>query len=154
MNKILKYINCNPKDHHINGLIIQMIKFQYSCSSGLATENAPDIYPWNKFETYQLQLQLPGTNELKHWGRVTHICVSKLRPSLVQIMHCRLIDARPLFEPIILYCYWTLKNKLSKIIIEIHIFSFVFQRKFIWKFRPPNRGHFVQGWGCGDELTQ
>ena len=37
-------------------------------------------------------------NMLKtHWGRVTHICVSKLTP-LFQIMTCRLAGAEPLSE--------------------------------------------------------
>ena len=34
-----------------------------------------------------------------HWGRVTHICVSDV--SLVQIMACRLIGAKPLPEPVL-----------------------------------------------------
>ena len=36
---------------------------------------------------------------LTHWGRVTHICVSEL--SLVQIMACRLVGAKPLSEPLL-----------------------------------------------------
>ena len=40
---------------------------------------------------------------LTHWGRVTHICVSKF-PSLVQIMACRLVGAKSLSEPVLECC--------------------------------------------------
>ena len=38
---------------------------------------------------------------LTHWGRVTHICVLA---SLVQIMVCRLVGAKPLSKPKLEYC--------------------------------------------------
>ena len=40
---------------------------------------------------------------LTHWGRVTHICVSKWS-SLIQIMDCRLVGAKPLSVPMLAYC--------------------------------------------------
>ena len=40
---------------------------------------------------------------LTHWGRVMHICVGKLT-WLVQIMACRLACAKPLSEPMLVYC--------------------------------------------------
>ena len=40
---------------------------------------------------------------LTHWGRVTHLCVSNF-PSLVQIMACRLVSAKPLSKPMLEYC--------------------------------------------------
>ena len=40
---------------------------------------------------------------LTQWGRVTHICDSKLT-SLVQIMACRLVDAKTLSEPMMEHC--------------------------------------------------
>ena len=46
-----------------------------------------------------------------HWGRVTHICISKL--TLVQIMACRLAGAKPLSEPMLEYCYSNLRNTLQ-----------------------------------------
>ena len=68
--------------------------------------------------------------DLIHWDRATHMCVSD--PSLVQIMACRLVGAKPLSEPrqaII----WTnvgmlltrpLGTIFNEIFIEIHTFSF------------------------------
>ena len=42
-----------------------------------------NVYPWYEFENNSFyshisQGQCPGDNELTHWGRVMHICVSKL----------------------------------------------------------------------------
>ena len=42
--------------------------------------------------------------ELTHWGRVTHICISKLI-ILVQIMACCLDDTKSLSEPMLEYCW-------------------------------------------------
>ena len=41
---------------------------------------------------------------LTHWGRVTHICIAKPRPSLVQTKACCLASAKPLSEPMLEYC--------------------------------------------------
>ena len=55
---------------------------------------------WNvpQFQVHDVQL-----SQLTHWGRVTHICV--IQWSMVQIMACRLVGAKPLFEP-----YWNIVN--------------------------------------------
>ena len=50
----------------------------------------------------QRRLYLTHTTLLTHWGRVTHICVSDLT-TLVQIMACRLVGAKPLSEPMLEY---------------------------------------------------
>ena len=41
--------------------------------------------------------------QITHWGRVTHICVSKVQ-SLDRIMVCRLVVANPLSEPMLECC--------------------------------------------------
>ena len=53
---------------------------------------------------------------LTHWGRVTHICVGK-KTSLVPMMACGLVGAKPLSEPMLKYCQfephelqWNLKR--------------------------------------------
>ena len=40
---------------------------------------------------------------LTHWGRVTHICVSKLTTTGSE-NGCRLVGAKPLSEPMLVYC--------------------------------------------------
>ena len=40
-----------------------------------------------------------------HWGRVTHICVSKII-SIVSDNACRLFGAKPLSEPMLGYCWF------------------------------------------------
>ena len=49
---------------------------------------------------------------LTHWDWVTHTCVSKLS-SLVQIMARRLFIAKPLFEPMIMYCQYDPNDYIS-----------------------------------------
>ena len=44
-----------------------------------------------------------GSNELTHWGRVTHASVNS-PPSLVQIRAGHLVSPKPLSEPILEYC--------------------------------------------------
>ena len=39
---------------------------------------------------------------LNHWGRVAHICVSKL--TIIGSKACRLVGAKPLSEPMLGYC--------------------------------------------------
>ena len=59
-----------------------------------------------------------------HWGRVTHICVSKLT-IIGSDNGCRLIGAKPLSEPMLKY--WWLDQKktiFSEILIETHTSSF------------------------------
>ena len=42
-----------------------------------------------------------------HQGRATHICVGKLtvRPTMIQIMACRLFGAKPLSESMLAHCW-------------------------------------------------
>ena len=75
---------------------------------------------------------------LTHWGRVTHICVSKLSiigsdNGLSHGWHNAIIwtNAGILF-------IWHLGSNLSDILIEIHTFSF---KKCIWKYRLEIGGH-------------
>ena len=42
------------------------------------------------------------SKRLTHWGRVTHICVSRLT-IIDSIMVCRLVGAKPLSEPMLKY---------------------------------------------------
>ena len=51
-----------------------------------------------KYQPFCLALDV-----LTHWGRVTHY-VSVNYPSLVQIMPCCLVGAKPLSEPMLEYC--------------------------------------------------
>ena len=63
--------------------------------------------------------------------------------ALVQILVCRLIGAKPLFEPVPEYCqlvHWE-KTSVKFSSKSIHFLS----RKCIWKYHLRNGGHFVQG---------
>ena len=50
---------------------------------------------------------------LNHWGGVMHIYTSVNYPSLVQIMACRLVGAKPLSGPMLEYCWFDLRKKLQ-----------------------------------------
>ena len=78
---------------------------------------------------------------LTHWVRVTHICISKLdRPSLVQKMACLLFGAKPLREPMLVYCRLDpQEGNLCDIWIEIQFSSM----ESIWKCSLQNDGHLV-----------
>ena len=82
---------------------------------------------------------------LTHWGRVTHICVSKL--TIIGSNNGLSLGRR---QAII----WTnaeilltgpVGTKLSATLIEIHNF---YSRKCIWKCRLENGGHFVPASMC------
>ena len=60
------------------------------------------------------------------------------KPSLVKIMACRLIGAKPLSEPILTYCYLD-HEKQTNYNRNPHLFI----KKYIWKSRLENVGHFV-----------
>ena len=82
---------------------------------------------------------------LTHWGRVTHICVSKftiigLNNGLSPGRRETTILAN---EEILLI--WSLGTNFSEILIEIHISSF---NKCIWKCRLRSGGHFVSASIC------
>ena len=58
-----------------------------------------------EFDRNQFDRNLPKSclsivSFLTDWGRVTHICLI----SLVRIVNCRLVGAKPLPEPILTYC--------------------------------------------------
>ena len=70
-------------------------------------------------------------NPLIHWGRVTHICINKQVPWLVQIMVCRLFSDNPLSEPMMVYCQLDSKEQISmKFLLNFNGFH---SRKYIWK---------------------
>ena len=49
-----------------------------------------------------------------HWSWVTHIYMRQWnRPSLVQIKACRLLGAKPLFQPMLVYCQLEPKEQSS-----------------------------------------
>ena len=59
---------------------------------------------------------------LPHWGRVTHIYVSELGQSpMFQVMACRLIDCKPLPEPMITYGQWRSLRTHFHILVTIRI---------------------------------
>ena len=57
-------------------------------------------------------------NELTHWGWEMHIYASVNLPSLFQIMACRLFSAKPLSEPMLLYCQ---SNPMEHISVEFYL---------------------------------
>ena len=62
---------------------------------------------------------------LTHSGWVTHVYASINKPALVQTMACRLVGAKPLSEPMLLFYFnWILGNKTLLIFVEIHTISF------------------------------
>ena len=62
------------------------------------------------------------------------------RSSLVQVMACRLLGAKPLPKPMLTYCHlWTNFNEIR---IKIQNFSFTKMHLKIYRLR--NGGHFVQ----------
>ena len=56
---------------------------------------------------------IPWIIFLTHWVRVMHICVDKLNNHWFQIIACRVFGAKPLSEPMLIYCQLDLWNKLS-----------------------------------------
>ena len=84
---------------------------------------------------------------LTHWGRGTHIYMChQSRPSLVQIMACRLFGAKPLSEPMLDYCKLdTCEHISTKFLSKYNNFH---RRKRIWKCRLENGGHVVSASMC------
>ena len=71
----------------------------------------------------------------------TYICVGKLT-IMVQIMVCRLVGTKPLFQPMLEYCLLGLEEKnFSKIVIEIHTFSLKKGKTTIQHPPPPPPTH-------------
>ena len=61
----------------------------------------------------------------------------KTRPPLLKIMACRLIGAKPLFEPMLEYCQLDIRNIIQWNVIFL-------SRKCVWKCRLENGGHFAR----------
>ena len=82
---------------------------------------------------------------LTHWGRVTHMCVSKL--SIMGSDNGLSPDRRQaiIWTNAGILLFRTLGIKFSRIVSEIHTFSF---KKCIWKCRLRNGGHFVSASMC------
>ena len=68
------------------------------------------------------------------------------KPSLVQIMVCCLFCANPLTEPMMTYCLLNHKNYIS--VTFCLKFKSFHSRKFIWKYRLRNGGHFFSASMC------
>ena len=67
--------------------------------------SASTVYSWYNMVQYDTFLHITWRIQGdSHWGWETHICITKLRPSLVQIMACHLFSVKPLSEPILDYC--------------------------------------------------
>ena len=62
------------------------------------------------------------------------------RPSLVQIVACRLFGAEPLSERMLYYCQLDPQEQISVKLFSK--FKYFHSRKFIWKCRLENVGHF------------
>ena len=64
-----------------------------------------DIHNWiTDIHNYRVYAPLSfHMSQLTHWGRVTHICVSKI-VIIGSDMACRLVGAKPLSEPMLEYC--------------------------------------------------
>ena len=105
------------------------------------------VFPITNYEAWALatyDFSGIGT-ELTHWGRVTHIWVSKV--ARTGSGNSVWPDRR---QAIIRKCAGillmrTLETNFSEVLSEIHAFSF---KKCIWKCRLENGGHFVSGSLC------
>ena len=66
--------------------------------------------------------------------------------TLVQIMACRLLGAKPLSEPMVPYCWLDPKKHISvKFCLKVESFH---SRKYTWKCRLRTGGHFVSASMC------
>ena len=93
---------------------------------------------------------------------MTHIYASVILPSLVQIMACRLVGAKPLPEPMLvcILLIGPLGTNFSGMLIEIHTFSFkkIHLKMSSGKWRPfclglnvSNQHNSRKGWHYGRE---
>ena len=77
---------------------------------------------------------------LTYWGRVAYMCQQNI-PPLLQIMACRLFDAKPLSEPMLPYGQPDPEEHIS---VQFYLkFKSLHSRKSAWKYRLRNGGHFV-----------
>ena len=83
-----------------------------------------------------------------------HKCVSK-KPSLVQIMACRLVSAKPLSELMLDIVHWKLRNKLQWN-LNCNLYIFIQENAFenvIWKMAASlSRPQCVKAYGCSIHL--
>ena len=86
--------------------------------------------PWSiigvcfKITNSRLQPHLTGAYELSHWGRVTHICVSKLTTIGSDIGLSPGRRQAVIWNNAGISLIWTWGTNFSEILIEIHISSF------------------------------
>ena len=64
--------------HYLNQVSLSIIVIIWHSFLGNVFLNTNDINPKVVFEIYTFGIRATGDNELTHWGRVTHICVSTL----------------------------------------------------------------------------
>ena len=127
--------------HYLNQCWLTISKIKWRSSKGKFTRDTSAINHWNylwnqvprisfKFPrgqwvkiTIEISRNLIDLWVLTHWGLVMHIC-HQPRPSLVQIMACRLFGAKPLSKPMLGYCELnSLRTNFSEILIKIQNFS-------------------------------
>ena len=87
--------------------------------------SAQDINPLNKFEVDSLRLSDAYMHQYT-------------RSSLVQIMACRLLCAKPLSDPVMTFCQLDSKEHIS---VKYYL-------KYFRKYRLRNGGHFVSASMC------
>ena len=66
--------------HYLKECWLVISKVVWHSPKGKFSGGAQIINLWNEFEydTFRIIAKSPRANKLTHWGRVTHICVSKL----------------------------------------------------------------------------
>ena len=106
----------------------------------------PDLFSfWDCFGSHFPSSLLLWSILLTHWGRVTHICISKLTiigsdNGLSPDWHQAII-----WTNVAMLLIAPLGTNFSGILIEIHTFSL---KKCIWKCLLENGGHFVAASMC------
>ena len=112
---------------------------------GLKSENIYSyIYSSHIHSRNCISINQPSLLLLTHGDRVMCICISDL--SLLQIMACHLVGAKPLSEPMLKKLLMGLLGiNFSEILIKINTFSF---RKKHLKYHLRNGRHFVSASMC------
>ena len=112
--------------HYLNQCGLFIDEVLWHSSQGKSTENAQDIHRWYELEKcWKITSTLPmGHRHLTHWGRVTHIFVSKL----TIIDSDNSLSPRPcqaiIWTIVGIVLIQILGTNFSEILIEIHTFSF------------------------------
>ena len=110
--------------HHLNQCWHIISKVPWHSSKGIIIRRSEDGNQLYKIACLKSHPDLPGDNELTHWGRVTHICVGILtsigsdkglsperRQAIIWTNAGRLL-------------IWPLRTNFNEILIEIYIYSF------------------------------